>query len=57
MQDDAYLIAADGWVAKSARIVETDKKGRAKDRGWACDLIPKPYIVARYFAAASSARI
>lgn len=45
------MIAADGWVAKPARIVETDKKGRAKDRGWACDLIPKPYIVARYFAA------
>lgn len=50
MQDDAYLIAADGWVAKPARIVETDKKGKRKDKGWACDLIPKPYIVARYFA-------
>ena len=21
-----------------------------KDKGWTCDLIPKPYIVARYFA-------
>ncbi|WP_227815033.1 HsdM family class I SAM-dependent methyltransferase [Nitrogeniibacter aestuarii] len=50
MQDDAYLIAADGWVARPARIVETDKKGKTKDKGWACDLIPKPYIVARYFA-------
>ncbi len=50
LQDDAYLIAADGWVAKPARIVETDKKGRSKDRGWACDLIPKPLIVARYYA-------
>lgn len=50
MQDDAYLIAADGWVAKPARIVETDKKGRRKDKGWACDLIPKPLVVARYFA-------
>ena len=50
MQDDAYLIAADGWVAKPARIVETDKKGKKKDKGWACELIPKPYIVARYFA-------
>lgn len=50
MQDDAYLIAADGWVAKPARIIETDKKGKRKDKGWACDLIPKPYIVARYFA-------
>jgi type I restriction enzyme M protein len=51
MQDDAYLISADGWVAKTERIVESDKKGRTKDRGWTCELIPKPYIVARYFAA------
>src|SRR6185436_11546942 len=50
MQDDAYLIAADGWVAKTQRIVETDKKGRRKDKGWLCDLIPKPLVVARYFA-------
>ena len=49
MQDDAYLIAGDGWVAKPARIVETDKKGKQKDKGWACDLIPKAFIVARYF--------
>ncbi|MEQ1892961.1 MAG: class I SAM-dependent DNA methyltransferase [Planctomycetota bacterium] len=50
MQDDAYLIAAEGWVAKPARIVEVDKKGKRKDKGWACDLIPKTLIVARYFA-------
>jgi type I restriction enzyme M protein len=50
MQDDAYLIAADGWVARAARIVETDKKGKRKDKGWACDLIPKALIVKRYFA-------
>src|SRR5690606_2802696 len=50
MQDDAYLIAADGWVAKPSRILETDKKGKTKDRGWTCDLIPKGLIVARYFA-------
>jgi type I restriction enzyme M protein len=50
MQDDAYLIAADGWVAVPARIVETDKKGKSKDKGWACELVPKPLIVARYFA-------
>jgi type I restriction enzyme M protein len=50
MQDDAYLIAADGWMAKPARIVETDKRGKRKDKGWACDLIPKPLIVACYFA-------
>lgn len=50
MQDDAYLIAADGWMAKTRRILETDKKGKTKDRGWTCELIPKPLIVARYFA-------
>lgn len=50
MQDDCYLIAADGWKAETQRIIETDKKGREKDKGWTCDLIPKPLIVARYFA-------
>jgi type I restriction enzyme M protein len=55
MQDDAYLIAADGWAAVPARIVETDKKGKRKDKGWACDLIPKPLIVARYFAKEQAA--
>ena len=55
MQDDAYLIAADGWVARPARIVETDKKGRRKDKGWACDLAPKPLVVARYFAKQQAA--
>ncbi|WP_206072560.1 HsdM family class I SAM-dependent methyltransferase [Magnetospirillum sp. ME-1] len=51
MQDDAYLIAADGWVAETSRVLETDKKGKTRDKGWTCDLIPKPFIVARYFAA------
>jgi type I restriction enzyme M protein len=55
MQDDCYLIVADGWVAKPARIVETDKKGKTKDKGWVCDLIPKPYIVTRYFAKEQAA--
>src|SRR5262249_12593641 len=50
MQDDCYLIAADGWRAETYRIVEKDKKGKEKDKGWACDLVPKALIVARYFA-------
>jgi len=50
MQDDCYLIAADGWKAETTRIIEKDKKGKEKDKGWTCDLIPKPLIVARYFA-------
>ena len=41
MQDDCYLIAADGWKAETYRIIETDKKGKEKDKGWTCDLIPK----------------
>jgi type I restriction enzyme M protein len=55
MQDDCYLIAADGWKAETTRIIEKDKKGREKDKGWTCDLIPKALIVARYFAKEQAA--
>lgn len=59
LQDDAYLIAADGWVAKPQRMLEEikvgKKKGEMKDKGWVCDLIPKPYIVARYFTKEQAA--
>src|SRR6266700_2703729 len=50
MQDDCYFIAADGWKAETYRVIEKDKKGNEKDKGWACDLVPKSLIVARYFA-------
>jgi type I restriction enzyme M protein len=50
MQDDVYLIAADGWKAETARILVTDTKGKERDKGWTCDLVPKELIVARYFA-------
>ncbi|MEO6546173.1 MAG: type I restriction-modification system subunit M [Nitrospiraceae bacterium] len=50
MQDDCYLIAADGWKAETYRIIEKDKKGKEKDKGWTCDLVPKALIVACYFA-------
>ena len=49
MQDDCYLIADDGWKAVTYRIIEKDKKGKEKDKGWTCDLVPKPLIVARFF--------
>ena len=59
MQDDCYLIAADGWVATTHRVIEEVKsgnnKGEKKDKGWACDLVPKPLIVARYFAKEQAA--
>lgn len=49
MSDDFYLISADGWKASTYRIIEKDKKGKEKDKGWTCDLIPKQIIVTRYF--------
>jgi type I restriction enzyme M protein len=55
MQDDVYLVAVDGWKVETTRVVEKDKKGKEKDKGWTCDLIPKPFIVARYFAADQAA--
>ncbi|MBK9351265.1 MAG: type I restriction-modification system subunit M [Sulfuritalea sp.] len=55
MQDDAYLIAADGWKAETYRVIEKNKNGKEKDKGWACDLLPKPFVVARYFAAEQAA--
>jgi type I restriction enzyme M protein len=55
MQDDCYLVAADGWRAETYRVLSKNSKGREVDKGWACDLIPKPLIVARYFAAEQEA--
>ena len=60
MQDDCYLVSAvadqgGGWKAETYRVIETDKKGKEKDKGWACDLIPKPLIVARYYAREQAA--
>jgi len=54
MQDDCYTIAAEGWVARAETVFETvksgKKKGQQKEVGWACDLVPKELIVARFFA-------
>lgn len=54
-QDDAYLLAADGWKAATYRVIETKKgkdgkPGKQVDKGWACDLVPKATLVARYYA-------
>jgi type I restriction enzyme M protein len=56
MQDDCYMISADGWKAQPYRVIETKKgkdgkPGKEVDKGWACDLVPKDLIVARYYAA------
>lgn len=64
MQDDAYLIAADGWVkgAQPREIVQIKDKNnkltwpephdylRSKRR-FKSDLVPVPILVVRYFAA------
>jgi type I restriction enzyme M protein len=55
MQDDCYLVAADGWKAETYRVIETKKgkdgkPGKEVDKGWACDLIPKRLIVSSFFA-------
>ncbi|MBK7357297.1 type I restriction-modification system subunit M [Propionivibrio sp.] len=55
MQDDCYLVAADGWKADTYRVIETNKKGKEVDKGWACDLVPKELIVNRYFATQQAA--
>ena len=60
MQDDVYLIVADGWVeaAKPRGIIE-DKERKLKEtpdltigrKKYKMDLIPPAFVVARYFAA------
>jgi type I restriction enzyme M protein len=32
------------------RLIETDKKGKEKDKDWTCDPISKSIGVARYYA-------
>jgi type I restriction enzyme M protein len=49
MQDDVYAIAVEGWKAETARVIVRDKKGKEKDKGWTCDLLPKALLVAHYF--------
>ncbi|KOR45842.1 type I restriction endonuclease subunit M [Xanthomonas oryzae] len=56
LQDDAYLIAEDGWKAQPYRVLETKKNkdgtpGKTVDKGWACDLVPKALLVQHHFAA------
>jgi type I restriction enzyme M protein len=55
MQDDCYQISTDGWKANTYRVIETKKgkdgkPGKTVDKGWACDLVPKALLVARYYA-------
>ena len=64
MQDDVYLIAADGWLeAAKPRAVVEDKEKRIKEtpdlvvgrKKYKMDMIPPALIVARYFAEEQAA--
>jgi type I restriction enzyme M protein len=55
MQDDCYLIAAPtevggGWKASTYRVLVKNNKGNEVDKGWTCDLVPKYFVINRYFA-------
>ncbi len=60
MQDDAYLVAADGWIeAARPRAIIADKGKKLKEqpdltigrKKYKMDLVPPALIVKRYFAA------
>ena len=64
MQDDVYLIAADGWVeAAQPRAVIDDKERKIKEtpdltvkrKKYKMDLLPPALIVARYFVREQAA--
>jgi type I restriction enzyme M protein len=55
MQDDCYIVSADGWIAETYRIT-IEGKGKGKDgkkkmidKGWTCDLIPKELVIKKYY--------
>lgn len=49
MQDDCYLISADGWKAETYRILVENKQKKMVDKGWTCDLVPKELVINRFF--------
>ncbi|MCR9289974.1 MAG: type I restriction-modification system subunit M [Bacteroidetes bacterium] len=56
MKDDVYLLVEEGWVATVKRIIEKNKKsGKETDKGWTCDLIPKPLVIDKYLATEQQA--
>ncbi len=54
MQDDCYLISADGWQAE-IQLIQVTKGKRTIDKGWTCDLLPKYLVINRYFATEKAA--
>jgi type I restriction enzyme M protein len=55
MQDDCYIIAADGWKAETCRILVENKQKKMVDKGWTCDLVPKELVIDRFFLAEKQA--
>ena len=49
MQDDCYIISADGWKAETYRILVANKQKKMVDKGWTCDLVSKDLVINRYF--------
>lgn len=49
MQDDCYIISADGWKAETYRIIVENKAKKKVDKGWTCDLVPKDLVINCYF--------
>lgn len=49
MQDDCYIISADGWVAETYRVLKENNKKKLVDKGWVCDLVPKDLVINRFF--------
>jgi type I restriction enzyme M protein len=55
MQDDCYIIAADGWKAETNRIQMENKQKKMVDKGWTCDLAPKSLVIDCFFLAEKQA--
>jgi len=55
MQDDCYMIFAEGWKAETYRIMVENKAKKKVDKGWACDLLPKSLLINRYFLSEQQA--
>lgn len=48
LKDDVYMLVEDGWKATLEPV--RDSKGNPKKGEFDCELIPKPLMIARYFA-------
>jgi type I restriction enzyme M protein len=53
LKDDVYMLVEDGWKATLEPV--RDAKGNPKKGEYDCELIPKPLLIARYFAAEQAA--